>query len=227
MHVFVNAAVSVDGKLSTRRREQIRISGPDDFARVDRLRADADAILVGVGTVLADDPHLTVDDPSLQEDRTASGCASTPARIVIDSTGRTPADARILDDDATTYVVVTDDAPDERLHTLRNAGADVIAVGDERVALDRALSELEARGVESLMIEGGGEIIHSFFAAELVDELSVYVGSLVIGGRDAPTLADGEGFVASFPSLSLESVRRLDDGVLLEYAVEGRVGTAT
>ena len=227
MHVFVNAAVSVDGKLSTRHREQIRISGPDDFARVDRLRADADAILVGVGTVLADDPHLTVDDPSLQEDRTASGRASTPARVVIDSTGRTPADARILDDDATTYVVVTDDAPDERLHALRNAGADVIAVGDERVALDRALSELEARGVESLMIEGGGEIIHSFFAAELVDELSVYVGSLVIGGRDAPTLADGEGFVASFPSLSLESVRRLDDGVLLEYAVEGRVGPVT
>jgi 2,5-diamino-6-(ribosylamino)-4(3H)-pyrimidinone 5'-phosphate reductase len=143
---------------------------------------------------------------------------------VIDSTGRTPADARILDDDATTYVLVTDDAPDERRQTLRNAGADVIAVGDERVALDRALSELEAHGVNSLMIEGGGEIIHSFFAAELVDELSVYVGSLVIGGRDAPTLADGEGFVESFPALSLESVRRLDDGVLLEYAVEGRVG---
>ena len=227
MHVFVNAAVSADGKLSTRRREQIRISGPDDFARVDRLRADADAILVGVGTVLADDPHLTVDDPSLREDRTASGRAPTPDRVVIDSTGRTPADARILDDDATTYVVVTDDAPDERRHTLRNAGADVVAVGDERVALPGALSELEARGVESLMIEGGGEIIHSFFSAELVDELSVYVGSLVIGGRDAPTLADGEGFVESFPDLSLESARRLDDGVLLEYAVEGRVEPET
>ena len=222
VHVFVNAAVSADGKLSTRRREQVRISGTDDFARVDRLRADADAILVGVGTVLADDPHLTVDDPSLREERTARGQPPTPARVVIDSTGRTPVDARILDDDATTYVVVTDATSDGRRNTLRDAGAEVVVAGDDRVALDAAVSELATRGIDSLMVEGGGEIIHSFFAADLVDELSVYVGSLVIGGRDAPTLADGEGFVESFPDLSLESARRVDDGVLLEYEVEGR-----
>ena len=227
MHVFVNAAVSADGKLSTRRREQIRISGPDDFARVDRLRADADAILVGVGTVLADDPHLTVDDPSLRAERTARGQSPSPDRVVVDSTGRTPADAQILDDDATTYVVVADAAPDRRRNALRDAGAEVVVAGDDRVALDAAVSALGAREVESLMIEGGGEIIHSFFAADLVDELSVYVGSLVIGGRDAPTLADGEGFVESFPALSLESVRRVDGGVLLEYEVAGRTEPGT
>jgi len=223
MHVFVNAAVSADGKLSTRRREQVRISGPEDFARVDRLRADADAVLVGVGTVLADDPHLTVDDPSLRTARTDRGDPANPARVVVDSTGRTPVDARILDSEATTYVVVSAAATHSRREALERAGAEVVVAGggDERVALEAALPKLEDRGVERLMVEGGGEIIHSLFAAGLVDELSVYVGSLIVGGRDAPTLADGDGFVESFPELSLEDVTRIDDGVLLEYTVGG------
>ena len=222
MHVFVNAAMSADGKLSTRRREQVRISGPDDFARVDRLRADADAVLVGVGTVLADDPHLTVDDPSLRAARTDRGDPANPARVVVDSSGRTPVDARILDTEATTYVVVSSAAADARRSALERAGAEVVVAGDDRVALADALPELGARGLETLMVEGGGEIIHSLFAAGLVDELSVYVGSVIVGGRDAPTLADGDGFVESFPDLSLDGVRRIDDGVLLEDTVAGR-----
>jgi len=222
MHVFVNAAMSADGKLSTRRREQVRISGPEDFTRVDRLRAAADAVLVGVGTVLADDPHLTVGDSSLRAARTDRGAPANPARVVVDSSGRTPVDARILDSEATTYVVVSSAAADSRRQALRQAGAEVVVAGDDRVALADALPKLAARGVETLMVEGGGEIIYSLFAAGAVDELSVYVGSVVVGGRDAPTLADGDGFVESFPNLSLEDVRRIDDGVLLEYAVTGR-----
>ncbi|GGI97525.1 diaminohydroxyphosphoribosylaminopyrimidine reductase [Halobellus salinus] len=224
MHVFVNAAASADGKLSTRRREQVRISGPEDFARVDRLRAGADAVLVGVGTVLADDPHLTVDDSSLRAARTDRDDPATPARVVLDSTGRTPTDARILDNAATTYAVVSSAATRSRRQALADAGAEVVVAGDDRVALDDAVSALATRGIETLMIEGGGEVIYSFFAAGLVDELSVYVGSVIVGGRDAPTLADGDGFVGSFPDLSLEDVRAVDDGVLLEYTVTGRSG---
>ncbi|MGQ4557018.1 2,5-diamino-6-(ribosylamino)-4(3H)-pyrimidinone 5'-phosphate reductase [Halobellus sp. GM3] len=231
MHVVVNAAMSADGKLSTRRREQVRISGPEDFARVDRLRADSDAVLVGVGTVLADDPHLTLDDESLRTERDARGDDPNPARVVVDSRGRTPTDARILDDAAPTYVLVSDAATAERRDELAAAGATVLRVesasdsgADERVSLPPGLAELSARGVEALMVEGGGETIFSFFAAGLVDELSVYVGSLVLGGRDAPTLADGPGFVEAFPTLSLRGVERVDDGVLLQYAVGDRDG---
>ncbi|MFC6736019.1 dihydrofolate reductase family protein, partial [Halolamina salina] len=80
-------------------------------------------------------------------------------------------------------------------------------------------ARLEAHGLERLLVEGGGELIFSLFAADLVDRLTVYVGSVVIGGRDAPTLADGEGFTDpdSFPELSLTDVERLDDGVVLTY----------
>ncbi|MFB6090131.1 MAG: 2,5-diamino-6-(ribosylamino)-4(3H)-pyrimidinone 5'-phosphate reductase [Halobellus sp.] len=222
MHVVVNAAMSADGKLSTRHREQVRISGPDDFARVDRLRADSDAVLVGVGTVLADDPHLALDDPDLRADRERSGERPNPARVVVDSTGRTPTDARILDDAATTYLLAAEAVSDERRAALDSAGADVIVAGEDRVSLPAALDALADEGIEALMVEGGGEVIFSLFEADLVDELSVYVGSLVIGGRDAPTLADGVGFVESFPELSLEEVTRIDDGVLLRYDVAGR-----
>ncbi|CQR50162.1 MULTISPECIES: 2,5-diamino-6-(ribosylamino)-4(3H)-pyrimidinone 5'-phosphate reductase [Haloferax] len=217
MHVHVNAAASLDGKLSSRRREQVRISGDDDFARVDEIRAAADAVAVGVGTVLADDPHLTLDDPDLVTAREDRGDSPHPARVVADSRARTPTDARVLDDAATTYVLVSEAAPDARRDALESAGAELVVAGEKRVSLPDALGALESRGVDRLMVEGGGELIFSLFEAGLVDELTLYVGSMVIGGRDAPTLADGEGFVADFPRLSLRGVERVDDGVLLTY----------
>jgi 2,5-diamino-6-(ribosylamino)-4(3H)-pyrimidinone 5'-phosphate reductase len=214
MHVVVNAAMSADGKLSTRRREQVAISGSEDFERVDELRASVDAVMVGVGTVLADNPSLTVDDSDLVAERDARGDTPQPARVVADSHARTPPDARILDGAAETYVLVAGAEPAEHLAA---AGATVVVAGESRVDLPAALDALEARGVDRLMVEGGGELIFSLFADGLVDELSVFVAPRVIGGRDAPTLADGEGFVEDFPELTLSGVERVDDGVLLGY----------
>ncbi|WP_327051858.1 2,5-diamino-6-(ribosylamino)-4(3H)-pyrimidinone 5'-phosphate reductase [Halomicrococcus gelatinilyticus] len=210
MHVVVNAATSVDGKLSTRRREQVAISGPEDFARVDDLRVESDVIAVGVGTVLADDPSLTADG------------GPNPLRVVADSRARTPTDAAVVDDRAPTVVFVAERAPDERVRALEAAGAEVVVAGETRVDLEAAFATLEARGVDQVMVEGGGELIFSLFDAGLVDDLRVFVGSLVVGGRDAPTLADGEGFVdrEAFADLSLASVERVDDGVLLQYDVD-------
>ena len=219
MHVVVNAAQSVDGKLATRRREQLRISGPEDFDRVDRIRAAADAVLVGVGTVLADDPHLTLDEEDRRVQRLRGGRSGHPARVVVDSTGKTPTDARILDDAATTYLLVAEAIDPDRRAALSEAGAELVVAGDERVDLTAGFEKLAERDVDRLMVEGGGEVIYSCFAAGLVDELHVYVGSMVIGGRDAPTLADGEGFIEAFPRLELVGTERLDDGVVLSYEV--------
>jgi 2,5-diamino-6-(ribosylamino)-4(3H)-pyrimidinone 5'-phosphate reductase len=219
METVVNAATSVDGKLSTRQRRQVRISGDADFDRVDRLRAAADAVLVGVGTVLADDPHLGVKSEDRRAERLRNGRAANPARVVADSRARTPPDATVLDDDADTYLLVSAAAPADRLDRLRSAGATVIEAGTERVDLQTAFETLDAEGPDRLLAEGGGELIFSLFEAGLVDELSAFVGSILVGGRDAPTLADGEGFVDDFPALDLVSVDRLDDGVVLRYQV--------
>ncbi|WP_430506008.1 2,5-diamino-6-(ribosylamino)-4(3H)-pyrimidinone 5'-phosphate reductase [Haloparvum sp. PAK95] len=219
MHVVVNAAQSVDGKLATHRREQLRISGPEDFDRVDRLRASVDAIMVGVGTVVADDPHLTLDEEDRRVERLRNGRPGNPARVVADSTGRTPTDARILDDAAETFLLISEATDEDRREALADAGADVIVAGEERVDLAAGLDALSDRGIDRLMVEGGGELIFSLFDAGLVDELSVYVGSMVIGGRDAPTLADGDGFVDEFSELELTGTEQLDDGIVLSYDV--------
>jgi len=153
--------------------------------------------------------------------RPRRGEPANPARVVVDSRARTATDAGVVDDRAHTFLLVADVAPTDRLETFRaKPGVTVIRAGEERVDLRAALEALGEEGVDRLLVEGGGEVIYSLFAADLVDELSVFVGSTVIGGRDAPTLADGDGFVETFPELSLSSVEQLDDGALLTWTVE-------
>ena len=225
-HVHVNAAISVDGKLSTRERSQVAISGDGDFDRVDRLRAERDAVMVGVGTVLADDPRLTVKADRRRADRQAAGRPPNPARVVADSRAQTPPEAAVVNDAAETYLLVSEAAPETRRDRLRGAGATVLVAGETRVDLAGGLAKLTQAGIDRLLVEGGGEIIFSLFERELVQRLSVFVGSVVIGGREAPTLADGKGFddTEAFPELSLTDIDRLDDGVVLSYDVDESAG---
>jgi len=204
--VIVNAAMSVDGKIAFRDGQRARLSNEEDGQRVHRLRGRVDAILVGVGTVLKDDPKLTAK-PEVAD--------RNPLRIVLDSDGRTPEHARVLDGQAPT-LIVTSEASERTF-----ARAEVLRCGKEEVDLGALLDRLGGRGIRTLLVEGGSTVIWSFLRAGLVDELSVFVGSLVLGGRSAPTLAGGEGVASLSESirLSLDRSERLGDGVLLEYSV--------
>jgi len=220
--VIVNVAMSADGKLSTRERRQVKISGMEDFARVDRLKADCDAVMVGIGTVLADDPSLTVKNPDLKKQRMDEGRPEHPVRVVIDSRARTPLTASILNKgDGLRVVAVSGHADPGRVAALRGK-ATVIVAGENEVDLARVLDELGAMGIRSLMAEGGGTLIAGLVRAGLVDEFYTYVGSIVIGGKDAPTPADGPGWTkeTEFARLTLAEVTRMDDGVLLHWTVK-------
>lgn len=218
MDVHVNAAMSADGKLSSRKREPVAISGPSDFERVSGLRSAADAVMVGVGTILADDPSLGPvhgrDEATRNPDVPP---ADRPTRVVADSRGRTPPTAAVLDGHAPTVILVSEAAPADRIAALEGAGATVVTHGQDRVDLVGAIESLEDRGIHDLLVEGGGEVIYSLFEADLVDRLTVYVAPTIIGGREAPTLVDGMGFTEAFPALTLAAVERLDGGVLLRY----------
>ncbi|MDD3621919.1 MAG: 2,5-diamino-6-(ribosylamino)-4(3H)-pyrimidinone 5'-phosphate reductase [Methanofollis sp.] len=221
-YIFVNLAMSADGKISTRERRQVKISGADDFKRVDNIKAGADGIMVGIGTVMADDPSLTVKSSELKATRRARGEDEHPLRVIVDSMARTPLDADILcKGEGRRVVAVSATAPAKRVEALREK-AEVVVVGDEGIDLARLMHELAVRGVTRLMVEGGGTLIWGLFQAGLVDEMITYVGSVIIGGEDAPTPVDGKGFVSEteFPHLELTSVDRVDDGVLLHWRVK-------
>jgi 2,5-diamino-6-(ribosylamino)-4(3H)-pyrimidinone 5'-phosphate reductase len=220
--VVVNVAMSADGKLSTRERRQVKISGAEDFARVDRLKAGCDAVMVGIGTVLADDPSLTVKNPDLKSRRQQEGKGEHPARVVIDSRARISPNASVLNKgDGLRVVAVSGRADPARVDMLRKK-VTVIVAGDEEVDLARVLDELGTMGIRRLMVEGGGTLIAGLVRARLVDEIYTYIGSIVIGGKDAPTLADGPGWIseAEFARLTLADTTRLDDGILLHWTVK-------
>jgi len=203
--VLVNCAMSADGKLAGPERKQVRISSEEDMVRVKNLRKRYNAILVGVGTIIADDPHLTIKNATYEEN---------PVRIVLDSHGRIPSDARVLDDRAPT-IIVTDN------ECTKDWGSNVTVIrgGSGRINLTDVLHILaKDLGIENMIVEGGGEVIASFFREKLVDRYSVFVGGLLIGGRTSPTPADGEGWLAPEGiKLLLDSAEVLGNGALLTF----------
>jgi 2,5-diamino-6-(ribosylamino)-4(3H)-pyrimidinone 5'-phosphate reductase len=214
--IFINSAMSLDGKISTVLHRQVRISGHDDLARVDRLRAESDAVMVGVGTVLADDPGLRVKSKELQQARLMRGLPENPQRIIADSCARTPPSARVLGPGC--LLAVAESAPQEQRNELSPL-CEIITCGRERVDLEELLFRLSQRGIKRIMVEGGATLNWSLISLGLVDEIYVYIGAMLIGGEEAPTLVDGKGFRENFPRLALRCVQQLDDGVLLKWAL--------
>jgi 2,5-diamino-6-(ribosylamino)-4(3H)-pyrimidinone 5'-phosphate reductase len=189
---------------------------------VDRLKSESDAIMVGIGTVLADDPSLTVKSPLLKEMRMKRGADENPMRVVVDSMLRCPPDASVLHKGEGRRVIACSARADPQRASLLGEYALVIRAGDDRVDLAALLSRLYDLGIHRLMVEGGGTLIWALFEENLVDELTCFVGNMIIGGETAPTLADGTGFVREdeFIRLDLESAERVEEGVLLTWRIK-------
>ena len=210
--------MTLDGKIATATGSS-NISGEEDLKRVHEIRKECDGIMVGIGTVLADDPRLTVHKINAKSE-------DNPVRVVVDSKCRTPIDARITNGDAKTIIACANEYKDEfigseKYETFKKRGVKFFWSGEKRVDLSLLMSYLHEEGIDKLMLEGGSTLNFSMIKAGLIDEISICVAPMVVGGANAKTFFDGEGFETMDESVKLELVDSYSLGkdLILKYNV--------
>jgi diaminohydroxyphosphoribosylaminopyrimidine deaminase/5-amino-6-(5-phosphoribosylamino)uracil reductase len=211
MGVTLKLATSMDGRIATAAGDSRWITGPEARAEVHRLRAQSDAVLVGLGTALADDPELTV--------RLDGFAGPQPARVVLDSRLRTPLTAKLVQTARAvpTYIVSVAGSP----AALAEAGVKVLTVkagADGRPDLVDAVSALRARGLGALLVEGGGQTAAAFLRAGLVDRIEWFRASILLGEEGRPGIgALGVGALAAAPKFRRSSVHAVGDDLWERY----------
>jgi diaminohydroxyphosphoribosylaminopyrimidine deaminase/5-amino-6-(5-phosphoribosylamino)uracil reductase len=215
--VTLKIGMSLDGKTATRTGDARWITGEDSRRRVHEMRNAVDAVLVGIGTILADDPDLTTRLPG-------TDCRH-PDRVVIDSQLRIPTRSRVLAhrNRGRTIIIAGPHAPEARVREVRALGAEVVIIegGDRRVDLRAVVERLYALGITSVLIEGGSEIAASSLEAGIVDKLVFFIAPLLIGGREAPPVLGGRGVGPLAEAARLRDVRWSTVGA--DIMVEGYV----
>lgn len=209
------AAATLDGKVAARDGSSRWITGEAARADVHRLRGASDAIVVGAGTALADDPALTVRDPGYR--------GRPPLRVLVDARGRVPATGDLFDGSAPTLVATTEFAPPAIRESWAAAGADVevFEPEDRLVPLQALMALLGKREVQSVLLEGGPTLAWSAVEEGLVDRVVVYLAPRMVGGTGSPTVLGGRGFapIANAMSLQIRSAERVGDDLRVEADV--------
>lgn len=210
-------AASLDGKVAARDGSSRWITGEEARADVHRLRAWSDAIVVGAGTALVDDPSLTVREPGYG--------GRPPLRVLVDARGRVPATGDLFDGSAPTLVATTELAPDERRQEWGAAGAEVVVyeAEAERVPLVALTEDLGKREVQGVLLEGGPTLAFAAVEEGLVDKVIVYLAPKLIGGTEAPTVLGGRGFapIASAVPLRIRTFDLVGRDLRVEADVHG------
>jgi diaminohydroxyphosphoribosylaminopyrimidine deaminase / 5-amino-6-(5-phosphoribosylamino)uracil reductase len=215
-HVTLKAGMTLDGKIADLHGASRWITGDAARHHAHRLRSESDAIVVGIGTVLRDDPELTV--------RLGEPWPREPLRVVLDTAARTPVGARLIraGRPSSTVIAVGAGAPEPRVRALAASGATIVACGtrDGRVDLGALLTDLFARDVRAVLVEGGGEVHGAFLDAGLVDRVAMFAAPLLIGGRGATPVVGGAGReLKSAVRLGGFTVTPLGDDLLVEADV--------
>lgn len=204
--------MTIDGKIATNLGDST-ISSKQDLRRLHRLRCSVDAIIIGISTVIIDNPRLTV--------RLIKRHGTTPVRIIVDSIGRIPLDSKILKSASkiTTIVAVTKRASDERVDKIKSAGAIVIVAGTKTVDLKELFFILKKMGFNKILVEGGGELNWSILQLGIVNELMVTVAPRIVGGRTATTLVEGDGYERISDGIKMELIKvsRQNNGEVVLY----------
>ncbi len=223
--VLVKAAMTLDGRIATARGRSRWISSRPSRRHAHGLRAQHDAVMVGVGTVMSDDPRLTAR--RARAGARASTRSPQPVRVILDSRLRTRPSARMLRDRTGGPVMIycTPRAPRGKARLLESRGARVIVVGNRgsrRVSLRAVLTDLARRGVTSVIIEGGAELIWSALAADLVDRVTFYIAPMLMGGRRSVPVVGGAGVSTLRKAFALSGMMVKRSGP--DLLVEGYVG---
>ena len=205
--VWLNCACSLDGKIAAPDGAAMPFSDDTDWRRVHRLRAEADAILVGVNTVLQDDPGLKV-----KSDYAPLSPTRRLLRVVLDSKGRTPQRARVVDGTAPSLVL---HGPGVTAEWPRAESAEVPVGADGRIVLADAMKVLHARGVRILLVEGGAQVIRAFLQTDLVERWTLYQAPVLVGGQ-GPSIYDGKPSMIG-RRLHVENVEPQGKGVLWTF----------
>ena len=209
-YVILSAAISIDGKIATKIGDS-KLSSKQDSIRLHKLRSKVDAILVGKNTVAIDDPLLTV--------RHTKG--KNPIRIVLDSKGTLSDKSKILQtsDKIKTIIVVSKKITKSNNNKLSKFPVELIVTGESSVNIKSLLRKLSAKKIKTILVEGGGTINWEFIKQNIFDELIVTLSPFLIGGNNAISLVDGQGFdkISKSPNLRLKSVKRLKNHLVLHY----------
>ncbi len=221
-HVRINVAATADGKIDTFERRGATISSLRDKDRVDKLRAEADAVMVGGHTLHDEDPKLNVKSERLRAERVKRGLLPNPTKIAVSSCLHIKPDAAFLNTGPAQIMLFTTSQTEEaQLHMLRTHGAEVHILGEDQVDLVDMMRMLKISGIDRLMVEGGATLNFELIRLGLVDELTIYVAPMIFGGESAPTLTAGLGLVRSdaVPLKLITSETWEDGGVLLHYQI--------